>query len=49
MQEIILTHQLQKDVLLNELITKEVLLIAVGSTTYQNLTNQIEKQVLPKM
>jgi hypothetical protein len=48
-QEVILTQQIEKDPLLHELITKEVIIMAISSTTYQNFADQIKRQVMRKI
>lgn len=48
-QEAMLTQQIERDPLLHELITKEVLVMAISSSTYQNLAGQIKKQVMKKI
>ena len=48
-QEALLIRNLDKDVLLTELITKETILIAASSSVYQNLSDQLKKVILPKV
>ena len=47
-KDIALAESIGKDLVLQELIAKETLLLAVSSSTYQNLSNHVNKNVLPK-
>lgn len=41
-EEAILANQVNKDPLLQELLSKEVVLLAIGSATYQGLEHKIK-------
>jgi hypothetical protein len=48
LKDIALAESIGKDLVLQELIAKETLLLAVSSSTFQNLPNHVTKNLLPK-
>ncbi|CDW75782.1 UNKNOWN [Stylonychia lemnae] len=48
-QDLALTQQIEGNPLLRELVTKDALIVALGSTTFQNLENKIRLQMMNKI
>ena len=49
MEATLIAREVCRDPLLEELITKDVILLAIGSTTFQNLEFKLRSQVVPKI